>query len=126
MIFTAALTVTSVVVAMRTTSRPVPAAPVTAASRAVAQQPPEKSVVGTLESVNPSASQIIVNTSGSRQTFTVESDAMVRQGSRTIKAAELQSHRGERVKVRYRESAGVKRAEWIVLAAPPAKKARPQ
>ena len=75
---------------------------------------------------NAGASQIIVNTSGGRETFTVESDAMVRQGSRTIKAAELQSHRGERVKVRYRESGGVKRAEWIVLAAPPAKKARAQ
>jgi hypothetical protein len=124
MILIAALTVTSVAVAMRTTSRPVPAAPVTAVPPAVPQQPPEKAVVGTLESVNASASQIIVNTSGGRQTFTVESDAMVRQGSRTIKAAELQSHRGERVKVRYRESGGAKRAEWIVLAAPPAKKSK--
>ena len=124
MILIAALTVTSVAVAMRTTSRPVPAARVTVVPPPVAQQPPEKAVVGTLESVDASASQIIVNTPGGRQTFTVESDAMVRQGSRTIKAAELQSHRGERVKVRYRESGGVKRAEWIVLAAPSAKKGK--
>jgi hypothetical protein len=124
MIFIAALTVTSVVVAMRTTNRPPPAARVTAVPPAVVQPPPEKAVVGTLESVNAGASQIIVNTSNGKQTFAVESGAMVRQGSRTIKAAELQSHRGERVKVRYRESEGVKRAEWIVLAAPPAKKAK--
>jgi hypothetical protein len=65
-----------------------------------------------------------VSTSSGRQTFAVENGAMVRQGSRTIKAAELQSHKGERVKVRYRESAGVKRAAWIVVAAPPPKKAK--
>ncbi len=90
----------------------------------VAQQPPEKAVVGTLESVSAGAAQIVVSTSNGRQTFTVESGATVRQGSRTIKAAELQSHKGERVKVRYRESAGVKRAAWIVFAAPPRKKGR--
>jgi hypothetical protein len=82
------------------------------------QQPPEKAVVGTLESVSAGAAQIVVNTTSGKQTFAVESGAMVRQGSRTIKTSELPSHKGERVKVRYRESGGVKRAAWIVLAAP--------
>ena len=124
MIFIAALMATSVAVAMRTTNRPSPAAPAVAVAPAIEPQPPEKAIVGTLESVSANASQIVVNTSSGRQSFTVESGAMVRQGSRTIKAAELQSHRGERVKVRYRESGAVKRAEWIVLAAPPGKKGK--
>jgi hypothetical protein len=131
LILLAALMATSVVVAMRTV-HPTALAPIrTIATLAppVAipveqQQPPEKSVVGTLESVSAGAAQIVVSTSGGNQTFAVESGAMVRQGTRTIKAAELQSHKGERVKVRYHESGGVKRAAWIVLAAPPSKKAK--
>jgi hypothetical protein len=127
----AALMATSVGVAMRNT-RPATAAvtaataPVRALAPAVEQQPPEKAVVGTLESVTAGATQIVVSTATGKQTFNVDSGAMVRQGSRTIKAAELQSHKGERVKVRYRESGGVKRAAWIVLAAPPPKKGKPQ
>jgi hypothetical protein len=119
LIFIAALVATTVAVAVRTTSHPAATAPVHALAPAVEQQPPEKAVVGTLESVSAGAAQIVVSTSSGKQTFSVDSGAMVRQGSRTIKAAELPSHKGERVKVRYRESGGVKRAAWIVLAAPP-------
>ena len=129
LIFVAALMATSVVVAMRSVhpsdaSLVRPAAPVAAQ----AQQPPEKSVVGTLESVSANAAEIVVSTSNGKQTFTVDNGATVRQGSRTIKTADLQSHKGERVKVRYRESGGVKRAAWIVVAAPPtsAKKGKPK
>jgi hypothetical protein len=125
LIFIAALAATTVAVAMRTTSRPAATAPVHTLAPAPEQQPPEKAVVGTLESVSAGAAQIVVSTTAGKQTFTVDSGAMVRQGSRTIKAAELQSHKGERVKVRYRESGGVKRAAWIVLAAaPPARKGK--
>lgn len=127
LIFIAALAATTVAVAMRTTSHPAATAPVHALALAPAaeQQPPEKAVVGTLESVSAGAAQIVVSTTAGKQTFTVDSGAMVRQGSRTIKAVELQSHKGERVKVRYRESGGVKRAAWIVLAAaPPARKGK--
>jgi hypothetical protein len=119
LIFIAALLAITIAVAMRTTSHPAATAPAHALAPVVEQQPPEKAVVGTLESVSAGAAQIVVSTANGKQTFTVESGAMVRQGSRTIKAAELQSHKGERVKVRYRESGGVKRAAWIVLAAPP-------
>jgi len=132
LILLAALIATSVAVAMRTVHATVPPA-VQPNAPAIElpipppveqQQPPEKSVVGTLESVSPGAAQIVVSTTGGKQTFAVENGAMVRQGSRTIKAADLQSHKGERVKVRYRESGGVKHAAWIVLAAPPSKKAK--
>jgi hypothetical protein len=132
LIFIAALIVASVVVAMHT-ARPATAAgtpavpPPKPIASVIEQPPPEKSVVGTLESVSAGAAQIVVSTSGGKQTFAVESGAVVRQGSRTIKASDLQSHKGERVKVRYRESGGVKHAAWIVLAAPaaPPKKAKP-
>lgn len=128
MILIAALTATSVVVAMRMTHSPAPARTAALESaREIQQQPPERSVVGTLESVSAGGAQIVVSTSNGRQTFTVDSGATVRQGSRTIKTSELQAHKGERVKVRYRESGGVKRAAWIVFAAPPpAKKGRPR
>jgi hypothetical protein len=124
LLFIAALAATTVVLAIRTTSHPAATSPPHTLAPVAEQPPPEKAVVGTLESVSAGAAQIVVSTSSGRQTFTVESGAMVRQGSRTIKAAELQSHKGERVKVRYRESDGVKRAAWIVVAAPP-KKGKP-
>ena len=124
LIFVAALIAATVAVAVRTTSHPAATTPVRELAPAVEQQPPEKAVVGTLESVSAGGAQIVVSTAGGRQTFSVDSGAMVRQGSRTIKAADLQAHKGERVKVRYRESGGVKRAAWIVLAAPAPKKAR--
>ncbi len=119
LIFISALLAVTVAVSVRTTSHPAATAPPRAPAPVVEQQPPERAVVGTLESVSAGAAQIVVSTANGKQTFTVESGATVRQGSRTIKAAELQSHKGERVKVRYRESGGVKRAAWIVLAAPP-------
>lgn len=130
LIFVAALMATSVAVAVRAVHPDdmavvPPPAPVVGQAQ---QQPPEKSVVGTLESVSANAAQIVVSTTSGKQTFTVDNGATVRQGSRTIKTADLQSHKGERVKVRYRESGGVKRAAWIVVAAPPAtaKKGKPK
>jgi len=84
------------------------------------QQPPERSLVGTLDEVDAAAALIVVKTATGRQSFLVQNGATIRQGSKTIKAAELGAHRGERVKVRYREAAGgVRRAEWIILASPP-------
>jgi len=129
LILVAAVMATSVVVAMRAvhpTVAPLVSPMPPAVEQAATPQPPEKSVIGTLEAVSANAAQIVVSTSSGKQTFAVDSGAMVRQGSRTIKTADLQSHKGERVKVRYHESGGVKRAAWIVLAAPPSKKGKPR
>src|SRR6476659_251771 len=82
------------------------------------EQPPERSVVGTLDRVDAAASQIVVSTASGKQTFQLQSGATIRQGSKTIKPSELAAHKGERLKVRYRESGGVRRAEWLVLAVP--------
>ncbi len=84
-------------------------------------QPPERSVIGTLDDVNVAAMQIVVGSSAGRRTLHLQTGVAIRQGSRTIKVSELPQHKGERVKVRYRESGGVQRAAWIVLASPPAR-----
>ena len=85
-------------------------------------QPPERSIVGTLEVVDPKTMQIVVSSTSGKQTLHLQTGATIRQGSKTIKVSDLPAHNGERVKVRYRESKGVQQAEWIVLASPPAKR----
>ncbi len=92
---------------------------------AVAEQPPERSLVGTLDQVDPQATEFVVKTANGKQTFVLQTGATIRQGSKTIKASELAAHKGEKVKVRYREAAGVRRAEWIVVASPPSHKVKP-
>lgn len=84
-------------------------------------QPPERSVVGTLDAVDPKTMQIVVGSAAGKQTLHLQDGATIRQGSKTVKPADLSAHKGERVKVRYRESGGVRQAEWIVLASPPAR-----
>lgn len=85
---------------------------------AASEQPPERSLVGTLDQVTPEATEFVVKTDKGQQTFQLQNGATIRQGSKTIKASELAAHKGERVKVRYREAEGVRRAEWIVVASP--------
>ena len=85
------------------------------------QQPPERSLIGTLEQVDASASEFVVKTTSGKQRFILQNGATIRQGSKTIKASDLAAHKGEKVKVRYREASGERRAEWIVLASPPSK-----
>jgi hypothetical protein len=78
---------------------------------------PERSMVGTLDRVDaPTA--IVVKTAAGRQTFALEKGVTIRQGSKVIKVSELAAHKGERVKVRYRDVAGVHRAGWVVVASP--------
>jgi hypothetical protein len=85
------------------------------------QQPPERSLVGTLDQVDASSSEFVVKTTSGKQRFILQNGATIRQGSKTIKASDLAAHKGEKVKVRYREASGERRAEWIVLASPPSK-----
>lgn len=91
---------------------------------ASSQQPPERSLVGTLDQVDDQATEFVVKTSNGQQRFVLINGATIRQGSKTIKASELASHKGERVKVRYREASGERRAEWIVVASPPSHKVK--
>ena len=91
---------------------------------AASAQPPERSLVGTLEQVDDQAAEFVVKTANGQQRFVLINGATIRQGSKTIKASELASHKGERVKVRYREASGERRAEWIVVASPPSHKVK--
>ena len=92
-------------------------------SIATAQDPPERSVVGTLEEVG--AASIVVKTGSAKQTFALEKGATIRQGSKVIKLSDLPAHKGERVKVRYRDEKGVHHAQWVVVASPaPASKGK--
>jgi hypothetical protein len=88
-------------------------------------QSSERSAVGTLDSVDATASEIAVGTAAGTMTFVVQRNATIRQGSKTLKPAELASHKGERVKVRYREAAGQRRTDWIMLAVPAKRQAAP-
>ena len=86
-------------------------------------QAPERAATGNLEKVDVPGMQIVVATTSGKLTLQVQKDATIRQGTRTLTPAELARHKGERVKVRYRESAGEKHTFLITLAAPPPKKA---
>lgn len=116
-----AVTTTSMLVATRV-AHPLAATRNLAEHDALVEaQPPERSLVGTLDQVDADATEFVVKTTNGKQRFILQSGATIRQGSKTIKAADLASHKGEKVKVRYRESSGEHRAEWIVVASPPSK-----
>ncbi len=123
-IFLLAITTTSILVATRA-AHPLAAPPASAehepSASTVEQPPPERSTVGTLDQVDTTASQFVVKTTSGKERFVLQDGATIRQGSKTIKASDLASHKGERVKVRYREASGERRAEWIVVASPSSK-----
>ncbi len=122
-IFLFAITTTSMLVATRA-EHPLAASLALSAHAAPVDQPPERSMVGTLDQVDADATEFVVKTTSGKQRFVLQNGATIRQGSKTIKASELASHKGERVKVRYREASGERRAEWIVVASPPSGKAK--
>jgi hypothetical protein len=116
-LLTMAITAVAVMVLpLRHVAAQVPA--LSAARPVTPPPPPEQSVVGTLDRVDGAATEFVVSSTAGKQTFRLDAGATIRQGSRTIKPSELAAHKGERVKVRYRESGGVRRAEYIVLATP--------
>ena len=101
-----------------------PAVPHILPQQAPAAVPGQQSVIGTVEKYDPAARLLTVNLGKTAVAFYVTSDATIRQGSRRIRAAELTTHHGVRVKLRYSVSAGQRRADWIMLAPAP-RAARP-
>jgi hypothetical protein len=65
---------------------------------------------------------VVATSSEGKLTFRLQANATIRQGSRTLKPAELSAHTGEKVKVRYREVGKERQASWLVLAAKPSGK----
>jgi expansin (peptidoglycan-binding protein) len=98
---------------------PLTAATAVPATALVQQAPPERSVIGNLDKIDVAAMQIVVATSTGKMAFRVKQGATIRQGSRTLAAADLAHHKGERVKIRYLEVDGQRHTDWIMLAAPP-------
>ncbi len=96
-----------------------PAVPHMLPQPAAAAAPGERSVIGTIDKYDPATRQLTVRLGKTSLTFHVTTDATIRQGSRKMKAAELGAHHGIRVKLRYSESAGQRRADWIMLAPAP-------
>ena len=81
-----------------------------------ARNPPERAVVGILDTVGTAS--IVVRTGSTSQTFVLDKGVTIRQGARVIKVSDLPAHKGERVKVRYHDDKGVHRAQWVVVASP--------
>jgi hypothetical protein len=119
-VLTAAAALAGLVLSRRPEAAAPPVAPTAAVNPSTTQppQPSDRSAVGTLERVDSSAQQITVTTTSGSLVFHLVPDATIRQGSKSLKPSELAAHKGERVKVRYRERGTERRADWIVLAAP--------
>ncbi len=87
--------------------------------QAAAATPGAQSVIGTLEKYDAATRQLTVSLGKTSMPFQITGDATIRQGSHRLRAAELAAHRGVRVKLRYTEAAGQRRADWIMLAPAP-------
>ena len=87
--------------------------------RQAAATPGAQSVIGSLEKYDAATRQLTVSLGKTSMAFQITGDATIRQGSHRLRAAELAAHRGVRVKLRYTEAAGQRRADWIMLAPAP-------
>jgi hypothetical protein len=80
------------------------------------------SLVGTLQKFDETGKMLTVQTGKGSETLTLESSARIHQGSKSLSPADLASHTGAKVKIRYSEVNGQKMAEDVRLAsAAPAK-----
>ncbi len=100
--------------AMRAPAETMQATPSRFAATPVAQ-PPERSVVGTLDSIDLKAMQIVVTSPAGKQTLHLQTGVTIRQGAKTVKASELcgaQGRAGEGAvpRNRWRAAGGVDRA----------------
>ncbi|PYR88668.1 MAG: hypothetical protein DMF84_27280 [Acidobacteria bacterium] len=83
---------------------------------AISVLPAESSLIGIIEAFEEAARRLVLQTKGERVTFVLAADAVIRLGSRTLTAAELEAHRGRRAKVRFTQSGTRRTAHWIVIA----------
>ena len=73
------------------------------------------SVVGTLDKYDSGANSIVVNTGKGTETLSLSSTSAVRMGAKTMAAADLSSHTGDRVKVRYSETNGQRTVQSVQI-----------
>lgn len=80
------------------------------------------SLVGTLQKFDETGKMLTVQTGKGSETLALESNALIHQGSKSLTAADLASHTGAKVKIRYSEVNGQKMAEDVrLVSAAPAK-----
>jgi hypothetical protein len=123
---TSALAVAAVLLAGSTYAAPAQAAKATtktaAAKTTTAPKPKAHSVVGTLDKYDSGANSIVVNTGKGTETLSLSSTSAVRMGAKTMAAADLSSHTGDRVKVRYSELNGQRTVQSVQIQGKPAAK----
>jgi hypothetical protein len=127
---TCALAAAAVLVAGSTYAAPAQAAQSTktattkqaAAKATTAPKPKAHSVVGTLDKYDSGANSIVVNTGKGTETLSLSSTSAVRMGAKTMAAADLSSHTGDRVKVRYSELNGQRTVQSVQIQGKPAAK----
>ncbi len=116
---TGALAATALLVAASTYAAPAQATKATTKSTATktiaTPKPKAHSVVGTLDKYDSGANTIVVNTGKGSETLSLSSTSAVRMGAKTMSAADLSSHTGDRVKVRYSELNGQRTAQSIQI-----------
>ena len=124
MLKTCALAAAAVLVAGSAYAAPAQTAKATtkpvAAKTAAAPKPKAHSVVGTLDKYDSGANSIVVNTGKGTETLSLSSTSAVRMGAKTMTAADLSSHTGDRVKVRYSESDGQRTVQSVQIQGKPA------
>jgi len=86
-----------------------------AAKTTTAPKPKAHSVVGTLDKYDSGANSIVVNTGKGTETLSLSSTSAVRMGAKTMSAADLSSHTGDRVKVRYSELNGQRTVQSVQI-----------
>ena len=123
---TSALAVAAVLLAAGSYAAPAQATKATtktaAAKTAAAPKPKAHSVVGTLDKYDSGANSIVVNTGKGTETLSLSSTSAVRMGAKTMAAADLSSHTGDRVKVRYSELNGQRTVQSVQIQGKPATK----
>jgi hypothetical protein len=93
-----------------------------AAAPAQAKTPAKsQSISGTLEKID--GQNMTVKTAKGTETVMLESTTQIRSGSKTMTAADLASHTGARVKVRFTETGGHKQAQSVTLSSAPSQTA---
>ena len=123
---TSALAVAAVLLAAGSYAAPAQATKATtktaAAKTTTAPKPKAHSVVGTLVKYDSGANSIVVNTGKGTETLSLSSTSAVRMGAKSMAAADLSSHTGDRVKVRYSELNGQRTVQSVQIQGKPAAK----
>jgi hypothetical protein len=76
----------------------------------------ERSLIGVIERFEEAARRLVLQTKDAHVAFILASDAVVRLGSHTLSASELDTHRGRRAKVRYTQDGNRRTAHWVVIS----------